>query len=198
MLNIDFKKGDGLIPVVIQDNTTLQVLMVGYMNEEAYRKTADEGLVTFYSRSRQILWTKGETSGNFLHVISVETDCDNDTLLIRVRPDGQVCHKGTYSCFGERRTEGFLYRLEEIIDSRIRDKPEGSYTGKLFDAGTGRMAQKVGEEAVELVIEAMGDDSDLLRNEAADLIYHLLVLLRSKEIHLSDIEEILHSRHHPS
>lgn len=197
MLNIDFKKGDGLVPAVIQDNTTLQVLMVGYMNEEAYRKTEDEGLVTFYSRSRQTLWTKGETSGNYLRVVTIETDCDSDAILIKAEPAGPVCHTGTWSCFGEQQPRGFMYRLEEIINSRIEEGSNGSYTSRLFSKGTGKIAQKVGEEAVELVIEAMGDNNGLFINEAADLLYHLLVLLRAKSVNLTEIEEVLLSRHKP-
>jgi phosphoribosyl-ATP pyrophosphohydrolase/phosphoribosyl-AMP cyclohydrolase len=197
MLNIDFKKGDGLVPVVIQDNTTLQVLMVGYMNEEAYLKTEAEGTVTFYSRSRKALWTKGETSGNYLRVVTIETDCDNDAILIRAEPAGPVCHTGTWSCFGETQPRGFIYRLEEIINSRIEEGSSGSYTSRLFSEGTGKIAQKVGEEAVELVIEAMGDNNGLFKNEAADLLYHLLVLLRAKSVNLSEIEEVLLSRHKP-
>ena len=197
MLNIDFSKGDGLVPVVIQDNTTLQVLMVGYMNEEAYLKTETEGKVTFYSRSRQTLWTKGETSGNWLRVVTVETDCDNDSILIKAEPAGPVCHTGTWSCFGEQPAKGFLYRLEDIINSRIENGSTGSYTSRLFSEGTGKIAQKVGEEAVELVIESMGDNNGLFKNEAADLLYHLLVLLRAKSVSLPEIEEVLLSRHKP-
>jgi len=197
MLNIDFEKGDGLVPVVIQDNTTLQVLMVGYMNEEAYLKTVNEGTVTFFSRSRQSLWTKGETSGNYLRVVTIDTDCDNDALLIRVEPAGPVCHSGKWSCFGDTQPRGFIYRLEEIINSRIEEGSFSSYTSRLFNEGTGKIAQKVGEEAVELVIEAMGDNNGLFKNEAADLLYHLLILLRAKSINLSDIEAVLLSRHKP-
>ncbi|HNX83792.1 MAG TPA: bifunctional phosphoribosyl-AMP cyclohydrolase/phosphoribosyl-ATP diphosphatase HisIE [Bacteroidales bacterium] len=192
---MDFNKGDRLVPVVIQDNTTLQVLMAGYMNEEAYRKTEDEGLVTFYSRSRQSLWTKGETSGNYLRVVTIETDCDSDTILIKAEPAGPVCHTGTWSCFGEQSAKGFIYRLEDIINSRIEEDSSGSYTSRLFNEGTGKIAQKVGEEAVELVIEAMGDNIGLFKNEAADLLYHLLILLRAKQVNLSEIEEVLLSRH---
>ncbi len=197
MLNIDFSKGDGLVPVVIQDNTTLQILMVGYMNEEAYLKTETEGRVTFYSRSRQTLWTKGETSGNWLRVVTTETDCDNDAILIKAEPSGPVCHTGTWSCFGEQPAKGFLYRLEEIINNRIEEGSTGSYTSRLFSEGTGKIAQKVGEEAVELVIESMGDNNGLFKNEAADLLYHLLVLLRAKSVSLPEIEEVLLSRHKP-
>ena len=197
MLNIDFSKGDGLVPVVIQDNTTLQVLMVGYMNEEAYLKTETEGKVTFYSRSRQTLWTKGDTSGNWLRVVTTETDCDNDAILIKAEPSGPVCHTGTWSCFGEQPAKGFLYRLEDIINSRIENGSTGSYTSRLFSEGTGKIAQKVGEEAVELVIESMGDNNGLFKNEVADLLYHLLVLLRAKSVSLPEIEEVLLSRHKP-
>jgi phosphoribosyl-ATP pyrophosphohydrolase/phosphoribosyl-AMP cyclohydrolase len=195
MLNIDFKKGNGLVPAVIQDNTTLQVLMVGYMNEEAYRRTSEEGLVTFFSRSKQRLWTKGETSGNYLRVKEISTDCDCDTILIKADPEGPVCHKGTWSCFGEADTKGFLFTLEEIIKRRIEEGSAGSYTSKLYKKGVNKIAQKVGEEAVELIIEAKDDNIDLFKNEAADLLYHLLVLFRTRDVNLSDIEEVLVSRH---
>ncbi len=195
MLNLNFNKGDGLIPAVIQDNTTLQVLMVGYMNEEAYLKTADEGRVTFFSRSKQRLWTKGESSGNFLTVKEILPDCDRDALLIRVVPAGPVCHLGTYSCFGDMEAKGFLYRLEQIINARIDEDAPDSYTNKLYRKGINKIAQKVGEEAVELVIEAKDNDIDLFKNEAADLLYHLLVLLRARSVELTDIEELLSERH---
>ena len=194
-MNIDFKKGEGLVPAVIQDSCTMQVLMVGYMNEEAYSKTVSEGRVTFFSRSRQRLWTKGETSGNFLTVKEILPDCDSDALLIRVEPAGPVCHTGTNSCFGDRETKGFLYRLEKIIGERISENAADSYTNKLFHKGINKIAQKVGEEAVELVIEAKDDNIDLYRNEAADLLYHLLVLLRARSTTLSEIEEVLSQRH---
>jgi phosphoribosyl-ATP pyrophosphohydrolase/phosphoribosyl-AMP cyclohydrolase len=195
MMNIDFNKGDGLIPAVIQDYTTLQVLMVGYMNEEAYLKTLSEGRVTFFTRSRQRLWTKGESSGNFLTVKEIVPDCDEDTLLIRVEPAGPVCHLGTYSCFGDMEAKGFLYRLEKIINERIDEDAPDSYTNKLFRKGINKIAQKVGEEAVELIIEAKDDNIDLFKNEAADLLYHLLVLLRSKSTNLAEIEAVLSGRH---
>jgi phosphoribosyl-ATP pyrophosphohydrolase/phosphoribosyl-AMP cyclohydrolase len=195
MLNIDFNKGNGLVPAVIQDNTTLQVLMVGYMNEEAYRRTSEEGLVTFFSRSKQRLWTKGETSGNYLRVKEISIDCDCDTILIKAAPEGPVCHKGTWSCFGEAGTKGFLFTLEEIIKKRIEEGSPGSYTSKLYKKGVNKIAQKVGEEAVELIIEAKDDNIDLFKNEAADLLYHLLVLFRTRDVNLSDIEEVLVSRH---
>jgi phosphoribosyl-ATP pyrophosphohydrolase/phosphoribosyl-AMP cyclohydrolase len=194
-MNINFEKGGGLVPAVIQDNTTLQVLMVGYMNEEAYLKTVSEGRVTFFSRSKQRLWTKGETSGNFLAVAEILSDCDNDALLIRVVPAGPVCHLGTYSCFGDREARGFLYDLEKIISERIDEDVSDSYTNKLYHKGINKIAQKVGEEAVELVIEAKDNNADLFKNEAADLLYHLLVLLKAKSINLREIEEVLAGRH---
>lgn len=194
-MSIDFNKGNGLIPAVIQDNNTLQVLMVGYMNEEAYNKTVQESRVTFYSRSKSRLWTKGETSGNHLIVKEITTDCDNDSLLIKVNPAGPVCHTGSKSCFGEEPSKGFLYELEQIISQRIDDNIPDSYTNKLFREGLNKTAQKVGEEAVELVIEAVGDNKELFKNEAADLLYHLLILLKAKGISFSDIEEVLKSRH---
>lgn len=192
---INFEKGDGLVPAVIQDSSTMQVLMVGYMNEEAYNKTVSEGRVTFFSRSRQRLWTKGETSGNYLEVKEILPDCDNDALLIMVDPAGPVCHTGTNSCFGDTNAKGFLYRLEKIIGERISENAADSYTNKLFRKGINKIAQKVGEEAVELVIEAKDDNIDLFRNEAADLLYHLLVLLRARSTTLSEIEEVLSRRH---
>lgn len=195
MMNINFDKDNGLVPAVIQDNATMQVLMVGYMNEEAWLKTVTEGRVTFFSRSRQRLWTKGETSGNFLTVKEILTDCDNDALVIRVVPAGPVCHLGTYSCFGDMETKGFLYNLEHIINERIEEDASDSYTNKLYRKGINKIAQKVGEEAVELIIEAKDDDIDLFRNEAADLLYHLLVLLRAKSTNLSEIEAVLAGRH---
>ncbi|MCU0455100.1 MAG: bifunctional phosphoribosyl-AMP cyclohydrolase/phosphoribosyl-ATP diphosphatase HisIE [Bacteroidales bacterium] len=195
MKNIYFSKSGGLVPAVIQDNTTMQVLMVGFMNEEAYEKTLREGRVTFFSRSRNCLWTKGETSGNYLTVKKITMDCDNDALLVKVNPAGPVCHTGSYSCFGEESSRGFLYRLEEIINQRISDNADGSYTNKIFREGINRVAQKVGEEAVELVIEAKDENIDLFRNEAADLLYHILLLLRAKGTALSEIEEVLKSRH---
>lgn len=194
-MEIDFKKGSGLVPVVIQDNETLQVLMVGYMNEEAFGKTCSEGKVTFFSRSKDRLWTKGETSGNFLFVKDIRTDCDNDAILIKVNPAGPVCHQGTTSCFGEETSKGFIYELEDIIDQRIENNADYSYTNKLYKSGINKIAQKVGEEAVELVIEAKDDNIDLFKNEAADLLYHFLVLLKSKKITFTSVEEILQKRH---
>jgi phosphoribosyl-AMP cyclohydrolase / phosphoribosyl-ATP pyrophosphohydrolase len=193
-MNIDFNKGNGLVPVIVQDYTSLQVLMLGYMNEEAFAKTQAEGKVTFFSRSKNRLWTKGETSGNFLLVKEIKVDCDNDTILIKAKPTGAVCHTGAQTCFGETDTKGFLYKLEETIHKRIDENDETSYTNKLYKAGINKVAQKVGEEAVELVIEAKDNNDDLFKNEAADLLYHLLILLKTKNVKLEDIEHILQKR----
>jgi len=195
MNQIDFKKGNGLIPAVIQDNTTLQVLMVGFMNGEALEKTIKEGKVTFFSRSKNRLWTKGETSGNFLTVNKITTDCDNDTLLITVDPAGPVCHTGSRSCFSNDTPKGFLYKLEKIVEQRIDENIADSYTNKIFRQGINRTAQKVGEEAVELIIEAKDNNIDQFKNEAADLLYHLLILLKAKGVSLPEIEECLEKRH---
>ena len=195
MEQIDFSKGNGLVPVVIQDNNTLQVLMVGYMNEEALEKTITEKKVTFFSRSKNRLWTKGETSGNFLYVEEILSDCDNDSILIKVNPAGPVCHTGSTSCFGEETAKGFIYKLEHIINQRIDNNSEDSYTNKLYKKGINKVAQKVGEEAVELVIEAKDDNIDLFKNEAADLLYHLLILLKVKGVNLQIIEDVLKKRH---
>jgi len=194
-MNIDFSKGNGLIPVVIQDNNTLQVLMVGYMNEEAFNKTTKENIVTFFSRSKNRLWTKGETSGNFLYVKEISADCDNDSILIKVNPAGPTCHTGSTSCFGNESSKGFIYELEQIIYQRIKDNSEESYTNKLYKKGINKVAQKVGEEAVELVIEAKDNNIDLFKNEAADLLYHLLILLKAKGVTLQSIEGVLKERH---
>lgn len=194
-MDIDFQKNEGLVPVVIQHASTLQVLMLGYMNEEALEKTRAEGKVTFYSRSKQRLWTKGETSGNFLTVEEIRVDCDHDTLLIKVHPQGPTCHTGSTSCFQEETPKGFLYELEKVIEQRITENPEGSYTARLFSRGVNKVAQKVGEEAVELVIEAKDNNLDLFRNEAADLLYHYLILLKTKDLKLQDIEAVLKDRH---
>jgi phosphoribosyl-ATP pyrophosphohydrolase/phosphoribosyl-AMP cyclohydrolase len=193
-MKIDFNKGNGLVPVVIQDNASLKVLMLGYMNEEAFAKTEADGLVTFYSRSRNELWTKGETSGNYLHVKEILKDCDDDTLLIKVQPDGPTCHTGSETCFNEVGSKGFLYKLEQTIDERITQDDEQSYTNELFKRGINKMAQKVGEEAVELVIEAKDNNDVLFKGEAADLLYHFLILLRAKNIKLEDIESVLQER----
>lgn len=194
-MNIDFDKNpDGLVPVIIQDDRTLQVLMLGYMNEEAFEKTKLEETVTFYSRSKNRLWTKGEESGNFLTVKSISIDCDRDTILIKAVPENVVCHTGSFSCFGDQDSKGFLYELEEKISRRIDEKTEGSYTYSLFQRGINKMAQKVGEEAVELVIEAKDNNDDLFRNEAADLLYHYLILLKAKGMQMADIEADLLKR----
>ncbi|MEJ5103892.1 bifunctional phosphoribosyl-AMP cyclohydrolase/phosphoribosyl-ATP diphosphatase HisIE [Chryseobacterium sp. MYb328] len=193
-MNINFKKDNSLVPVVVQDDRTLQVLMLGYMNEEAFEKTKKEKVVTFFSRSKNRLWTKGEESGNFLTVKSIAIDCDQDTILIKAVPTNVVCHTGSFSCFGDKDAKGFLYELEETISQRIDGKVDGSYTYSLYQRGMNKMAQKVGEEAVELVIEAKDDNELLFKNEAADLLYHLLILLKAKGFSLEDIEEILKKR----
>jgi phosphoribosyl-ATP pyrophosphohydrolase/phosphoribosyl-AMP cyclohydrolase len=197
-MNIDFIKGNGLVPVVIQDNNTLQVLMVGYMNEEAFEKTKNEKRVTFFSRSKNRLWTKGETSGNYLYVEEILSDCDNDSILIKVKPAGPVCHTGSTSCFGNETSKGFIYKLEQVINQRIENDTNDSYTNKLYKKGINKVAQKVGEEAVELIIESKDDNIELFKNEAADLMYHLLILLKAKEINLQSIEEVLEKRHKKS
>ncbi|MDD4655263.1 MAG: bifunctional phosphoribosyl-AMP cyclohydrolase/phosphoribosyl-ATP diphosphatase HisIE [Bacteroidales bacterium] len=191
---IDFAKGDGLVPVIIQDVNTLQVLMLGYMNQEAYKKTLTEKRVTFFSRSKQRLWTKGEVSGNYLQVADIREDCDSDTLLIKVYPAGPVCHTGSTSCFGEETAKGFVYRLQSVIEQRINEDTSGSYTNALFRKGVNKVAQKVGEEAVELVIEAIADNREGFIYEAADLLYHYLILLKLKDLKLEDIEKELKSR----
>ncbi|RXM52857.1 MULTISPECIES: bifunctional phosphoribosyl-AMP cyclohydrolase/phosphoribosyl-ATP diphosphatase HisIE [unclassified Chryseobacterium] len=193
-MNIDFNKDNGLVPVVIQDYRTLQVLMLGYMNQEAFEKTEKEKVVTFFSRSKNRLWTKGEESGNFLTVKSIDIDCDQDTILIKVIPTNVVCHTGSFSCFGEKDAKGFLYELEEKIAQRIDSKTEGSYTYSLYQRGINKVAQKVGEEAVELVIEAKDNNEMLFKNEAADLLYHFLILLKAKGFSIEEIEEILKTR----
>jgi phosphoribosyl-ATP pyrophosphohydrolase/phosphoribosyl-AMP cyclohydrolase len=195
MEQIDFIKGNGLVPVVIQDNNTLQVLMVGYMNEEALEKTRKEKKVTFFSRSKNRLWTKGETSGNYLHIKEVLTDCDNDSILIKVNPAGSVCHTGSTSCFGDESAKGFIYELEHIINQRIKNNTKESYTNQLYKKGINKVAQKVGEEAVELIIESKDNNIDFFRNEAADLLYHLIILLKAKGVNLQSIEEVLKERH---
>ncbi len=193
-MDIDFTKGDGLVPVIIQNNNTSQVLMLGYMNKEAFNKTKAENKVTFYSRTKNRLWTKGEKSGNFLIVKDIQIDCDNDTILIKAEPKGPTCHTGSTSCFKEETAKGFLYELQQTISERINTNDENSYTNKLYRSGINKVAQKVGEEAVELVIEAKDDDADLFKNEAADLMYHYLILLKAKGFTLEDIETILKER----
>jgi len=194
---MDFKKLGGLIPAVIQDNRTSKVLMLGFMNNEAFEKTKKDGIVTFYSRTKQRLWTKGEESGNFLHVVEIIEDCDKDTLLIKVDPAGSVCHTGADTCFNEKNGGGisFLSGLQALIQHRKEEMPEGSYTSKLFSEGINRIAQKVGEEAVELVIESKDDNVDLFLNEAADLMYHLLVLLTEKGQDITKVVRVLENRH---
>ena len=189
------KCADGLLPVIIQDADTLKVLMLGYMNEEAFNKTLDTQLVTFFSRTRQTLWTKGETSGNFLHVVDMFADCDADTLLIKARPDGPTCHRGTTACFDTRENEGFIGTLQACIQQRHRDMPEGSYTTHLFTKGVNKIAQKVGEEAVETVIEAIDGNKERFLYEAGDLVYHLLVLCEQMGFSIKDLEEELAIRH---
>lgn len=194
--DLDFGKNpDGLVPAIIQDCGTRKVLMLGYMNQEAYRKTLESGLVTFWSRSRQTLWTKGETSGNYLHVKDVMVDCDSDTLLILADPDGPVCHRGTISCFDIPLEWGFLGSLERLIRERHKDMPEGHYTTRLFSEGVSKISQKVGEEAVETILEAMKGDRERYIYEASDLLYHLLVLNEWMGIGMGDLEEELFSRH---
>ncbi len=195
-MNIDFEKMGGLVPAIVQDYITRQVLMLGYMNEESLKKTEETGKVTFYSRSRQCLWTKGETSGNFLHVKEIYVDCDNDTILIKAKADGPTCHKGTTSCFDfEESNIGFLSYLQEFIDKRNQTRPTGSYTTKLFKEGVNKIAKKVGEEAVELVIESKDNNDDLFLNEAADLLYHCIVLFSAKGKKIEDVVGVLKSRH---
>jgi len=194
---LDFSKGNGLIPAIVQDDLTRKVLMMGYMNEESLRITRETGLVTFYSRSRNSLWTKGETSGNSLHLKKILVDCDRDTLLIMASPDGPVCHDGPDTCFNEiNKTDlMFLDSLQELIQERKRTMPEGSYTTKLFKKGTAKIAQKVGEEAVEVVIEAMKSDDEAFLNEGADLMYHFMVLLVDRGWTLEDVAKVLALRH---
>lgn len=196
-MDIDFEKGEGLVPAIIQDFTTQKVLMLGYMNREALEKTQTLGQVTFYSRTRQQLWTKGETSGNFLEVKEILADCDQDTLLIKVRPTGPVCHTGADTCFKEDNKDQlhFINYLKGIIKDRKHSTDEKSYTKSLFDKGINKVAQKVGEEAVELVIEAKDDNKDLFKGEAADLLFHYLVLLEAKNVDFNEIIEELTKRH---
>ena len=196
-MDIDFEKMGGLLPAIIQDNVTRKVLMLGFMNKEAYDKTVETGKVTFWSRTRNCLWTKGETSGNFLNVKEILLDCDKDTLLIKARPEGPVCHTGADTCWNEQNSVdlNFLSYLQDFIDRRFREMPEGSYTTSLFKSGVNRMAQKVGEEAVETVIEATNGTDDRLIYEASDLIYHLIVLLTSKGHRIEELAAELVKRH---
>ena len=196
-MKLDFEKMGGLIPAIVQDNNTNKVLMLGFMNEEAYEETKETGKVTFFSRTKNRLWMKGETSGNTLQVVSMMVDCDNDTILIKANPAGPVCHTGADTCFGEKNVEDimFLKYLQDFIEQRRQEMPEGSYTTSLFLKGVNRMAQKVGEEAVETVIEATNGTEDGFIYEASDLIYHLIVLLTSKGLRLEDLARELKKRH---
>jgi len=194
-MNIDFNKSDGLVPVIIQDEQTLEVLMLGYMNQEAYDKTVADNIVTFYSRSKNRLWTKGETSNNFLHVKSIHEDCDNDTLLIKVTADGPTCHTGSRSCFKTDYNQNFILQLEQIVKDRYENPQEGSYVNKLRNKGLNKIAQKVGEEAVETVIAALAQSEAEMIDETSDLIFHLIVLLREKGLSLETIAKNLEERH---
>ena len=198
--SLDWSKGDGLLPAVVQDARTGKVLMLGYMNREALRKTLGEKRVTFYSRSKQRLWTKGETSANFLHLVDAAFDCDNDTLLVTANPDGPTCHNGTDSCFGDAigttaTRLAFLSQLESVIEQRVSARPEGSYTARLWAEGPTRMAQKVGEEGVEVALAAVTQSPEKLVGEAADLLFHLTLLLKSRQLSLSDVVVELERRH---
>lgn len=200
-MKIDFDKLGGLVPAIIQDAKTKNVLMLGFMNKEAYHKTIETGKVTFWSRTRNCLWTKGETSGNYLNLVSIQNDCDNDTLLVKVNPIGPTCHTGTDTCWGETNDTHpllFLSELQDFIEKRHEEMPEGSYTTKLFKDGVNKMAQKVGEEALETVIEATNGTNDKLIYEASDMMYHLIVLLTSKGLRIEDIAQELHKRHDPT
>ena len=196
-MELNFDKMNGLLPAIIQDNETQKVLMLGFMNKEAYEKTVATGQVTFFSRTKNRLWTKGEESGNFLHVVSIKADCDQDTLLIMVNPAGPVCHLGTDTCWGEKNEQDvmFLKTLQDFIDKRHEEMPEGSYTTSLFQSGINKIAQKVGEEAVETVIEACNGTDDRLIYEGSDLLYHLIVLLTSKGYRIEDLAKELRERH---
>ncbi len=200
MCQIDFEKMNGLVPAIIQDAVTKNVLMLGFMNEEAYRKTLELKRVTFFSRTKNRLWTKGEESGNFLHLVDIKVDCDNDTLLILANPQGPTCHKGTDTCWGEKNDRNpllFLSELQDFIEKRYQEMPEGSYTTSLFKDGINRMAQKVGEEALEAVIEACNGTNERLVYEGSDLFYHLIVLLTYKGLRIEDLARELQERHNP-
>ncbi len=200
-MTIDFEKMGGLVPAIIQDAVTQKVLMLGFMNEEAYKKTMDTKHVTFWSRTRNTLWTKGETSGNFLNLVDIKVDCDNDTLLVQAHPDGPTCHTGTDTCWGEENVPSpllFLTELQDFINRRKEEMPEGSYTTKLFKEGINKIAQKVGEEALETVIEATNGTDDHLVYEASDLLYHLLVMLTVKGLRIEDVAQELQKRHDPN
>ena len=196
-MELNFSKNkDGLIPVIIQDSISKTVLMLGYMNDEAIRKTKKTGNVTFYSRTKKRLWTKGEESGNFLRLVNMKVDCDNDTILIYVKPEGPTCHLGTDSCWGEKNLSkfGYLSQLEEIIAERKKDNKKNSYVASLFREGINKIAQKVGEEATETIIEAKDENKQLFLNESADLLFHYLILLQAKGFRLSDVEKVLLTR----
>ena len=193
--SLNFEKSSGLIPAIVQDAVTGKVLMLGFMNREALDTTVREQKVTFFSRTKQRLWTKGETSSNFLHVIEIKVDCDNDTLLIKAKPDGPVCHTGADTCFNEKNDEWNLHALESVILNRKKNPVKGSYTTSLLESGMNKIAQKVGEEAVELVIEAKDNNRELFLNEAADLLFHYLVLLQAKGDSLEDVVDVLRKRH---
>ncbi len=200
-MTIDFDKMNGLVPAIVQDAHTKSVLMLGFMNKDAYEKTMQTGLVTFWSRTRQTLWTKGETSGNTLQLVSMSVDCDNDTLLVKAIPHGPTCHTGTDTCWGESnepRPIDFLCELQDVVEQRHRDMPEGSYTTRLFRDGPAKMAQKVGEEALETVIEAVGGSNEKLVYEASDMLYHLMVLLTSRGLRIDDLALELKRRHDPN
>ena len=194
-MTIDFEKGNGLVPVIIQDDRTQQVLMLGYMNQEALDLTKKDGRVHFFSRTKNRIWLKGETSENYLYVKSIKEDCDSDALLIQAKPAGNVCHTGSFSCFEEKNSKGFLYELEETISERIDKKVEKSYTYDLYQRGINKMAQKVGEEAVEVVIEAKDNNDHLFLSESADLFFHYLILLQAKGFQLEDVVSVLKDRH---
>jgi phosphoribosyl-ATP pyrophosphohydrolase/phosphoribosyl-AMP cyclohydrolase len=194
-VKINFSKLNGLVPCVVQDASTFRVLMLGFMNEEAYEKTLKEKKVTFYSRSKQRLWTKGESSGNSLELVSITIDCDQDTLLVKVNPNGPTCHTGADTCFNEKNDLWDLQQLEKIVNDRKTNPIKGSYTTSLLESGINKVAQKVGEEAVELIIEAKDNNKELFLNEAADLVYHYLVLLSAKDCSLNDVLEVLKKRH---
>ncbi len=198
-MQLNFNKLNGIIPAIIQDNITGKVLMLGFMNEEALKKTTESGLVTFFSRTKKRLWTKGEESGNYFKTVDILEDCDSDTLLIKVIPSGPACHTGNDTCFNEENkqclSEGFLEELQQLIHTRKSEMPDNSYTTKLFTKGINKIAQKVGEEAIELIIEAKDHNKELLLNEAADLLYHILVLLSAKNSDLSDVVKVLKDRH---
>lgn len=193
-MNPNFKKGNGLLPVIIQHYSSLQVLMLGYMNSEAFQLTQSSGKVTFFSRSKQRIWTKGETSGNFLMVKEILLDCDEDTILIKAAPKGPTCHTGTQTCFEKEANGSFIHQLQDLITQRKRNPDESSYTSRLLTNSINKVAQKVGEEATELIIEAKDDDPNLFLNEAADLMYHYLVLLTHKGLDITKVEEVLRKR----